>query len=59
MSSIWQNRKVFICFIFSVIISRGSASDFIEMIMLFSFESTLTQTRMGFGRITLSSTWGI
>ena len=56
MSSVWLNPKVFICFMFSIIISRGSASYFIVMIMGFSLESTLAQTRIG--RVTLSSIWG-
>ena len=46
---------VFICFTFSIIISRGSASYFTEMIMLISLACTLAQTRMVFGRVTLPS----
>ena len=45
-------------FTFSIIISRVSASYFIGMIMLISLECNLTQTRMGFDNVHLSSTWG-
>ena len=37
MSSLWQNRKVFIGFLLSSSISEDSASYFIEMIMLIGF----------------------
>ena len=42
-------------FVFSNIISRGSASNFIEKIML--LESALAQTKVGFGRV-IFPVWG-
>ena len=45
----------FICVIFSNIISGGSTSCFIEIVMLISFEYILTQTRFGLCRVTLPS----
>ena len=53
MSSLWQNLKVFIGFLFLISISGDSASYFIQMIMLISLEYTLAHTRMVFGRVTL------
>ena len=55
MSSLLQNLKVFIGFLFSISISGDSASYFIQMISLISLEYTLAQTRMVFGRVTLPS----
>ena len=56
MSSIWQSSEV-LCFVFSITstISGDSASYFLEMNMLISLKSTLTQTGMGVGRVTLPS----
>ena len=51
MSSLWQSSKVFICFIFSVIISGDSVSYLLEIVVLISLESTLTQTRFGVRRL--------
>ena len=53
MSSLWQSSKVFIRFSFSVIISEDSVSYLLEMAVLISLECTLTQTRLGVGRVTL------
>ena len=55
MSFKWQNPKVFIGFPFSICISGGSASCFIDMIILVNLECTLAQTRVGFGRVILPS----
>ena len=55
MTSLLQNLKVFIGFLFSISISGDSTSYFIQMIMLISLEYTLAQTRMVFGRVTLPS----
>ena len=55
MSSLWQSHTVFIRFIFSSIISGDSVSYLLEMVVLISLESTLTQTRLGVGRVTLPS----
>ena len=41
MSYLWKNPEVFICFIFSIIISGDVASNFIKMIMLISLEGTV------------------
>ena len=45
----------FLGFLFSISISGDSVSSFMEMIMFINLECTLTQTRMGFGRVTLPS----
>ena len=55
MSSVWQNPEVFMGFLFSISVSRDSASYFIAMIMLINLECTLAQTRMEFGRVTCPS----
>ena len=55
MSTLWQNLKVFISFLFSVSISGVLASHFIQMVMLISLEYTLAQTRMLFGGVTKPS----
>ena len=55
MSSLWQNLKVFVGFLFSISISGDSASYFIQIIMLISLEYTLAQTRMVFGKVSLPS----
>ena len=52
MSSLRQSPEVFMCFIYSITIT---ASYFLEMSMLISLKGTLTQTRMGIGRVTLPS----
>ena len=57
MSSLWQNLKVSIGFLFSVSISGDIASYFIQMIMLICLEYTMAQTRMVFGSVTLPSKW--
>ena len=43
---LYQNSKVFIRFIFSVVFSGDFAFYFIEMILFVSFEGTLTQSRI-------------
>ena len=42
-----EEFKVFIHFIFSILISGDSAFHYIGMIMFISLEGTLTQTRIG------------
>ena len=54
MSSLWQCPKVLIRFIFSDINSGDSAFYLLETFVLISMEGTLTQTRMGVGRVTLN-----
>ena len=54
MSSSWQNPKCFIGFVFNQCYWRISLY-FLQMIMLISFVDTLTQTRMGVGRVTFPS----
>ena len=54
MSSLCQHPQVFIGFLFSISISRDFTSFFMEMIMLINLECTLTQTRIGFGRVTFT-----
>ena len=51
MSSLWQSPEVFICFMFLITLSGNSY--FLDMIMLICLKGTLTQTRMGVGRVTL------
>ena len=51
MSSLWQSPEVFICFMFLITLSGNFY--FLDMIMLISLKGTLTQTRMGVGRVTL------
>ena len=41
-----------LCFIFSITISGDPASYFLDMVVIISFEGTLTQTRMGVDRVT-------
>ena len=53
MSSLLQILKVIIGFHFSVSISGGSLSYFIQVIMLISLEYTLAQTWMVFVRVSL------
>ena len=53
MSSLLQSPKVSMHFIVSVIISGDSASYMLEMVIVISLEDTLTQTRIGVGRVTL------
>ena len=55
MFSLWKSPKVFIPFIFSVIIFGGSASYLLEMAVLISLEGNLAQTRMGVGWVALLS----
>ena len=55
MSSSWQRPNVCIRFIFSDINSGDSAFYLLEMVAPISMESTLSQTRMGEGRVTLTS----
>ena len=52
MSSLRLNPNIFICFLYSIIVSGDSAANFIKMFMLMCFECTLAKTRMGFGRVT-------
>ena len=47
--------KVFVGFLFLIIISGDPATYLIEVFMVISLEYTLAQTRMGFGRVTFSS----
>ena len=51
MASLWHNSKIFVRFIFSVVISGSSAFYFIEVIIFVSLEGTPTQTRMGRGGV--------
>ena len=48
MFSLWKSHKVFIPFIFAVIIFGDSASYLLEMTMTITLEGILTQTRMCF-----------
>ena len=52
MSSLLQNLKLFKGFLFSISISRDSASYFLGVIMLISFVGTQIRTAMGVGSVT-------
>ena len=55
MSSLWQNIVICMDVYISIIISTDSASYFLKMSMLISLVGTLTQARMGVGRVTFLS----
>ena len=59
MSSLWQNPRVFIGFLFSISISGDSATYFSEMFLLISFAGTQTRTRMRHGRVIFPSKWSM